>query len=243
MSFYKSIANYYNYIFPPNQLQAEFIKSSLPVEQCNNVLDIGCGTGNLSFQIAQFAKNVAGIDLDSEMLSIANDINKKENKQIKFYNMNMLDIKNNFDKDQFDLIASFGNTLVHLNNIDEVCDFFEQTKYILKPNGKLLLQIINYDRIIENKIDYLPTIENEYIKFQRDYIYHKQIRKIDFNTTLTVKKDDLIIKNSVSLFPILKEEITTILLNCGYHKIKIYSNFKRKEHSTESIPTIIEATK
>ncbi len=240
-NFYQSIANNYNYIFPPNPVQAEFVNSSLEINQKKNILDVGCGTGNLSFAIAEFAENVIGIDLDSEMLSIAKNRVKTSNKKIEFKNLNMLEIQNSFNHFSFDSIVSFGNTLVHLNDLEEIKNFFKQTKKIVKSNGKLLLQIINYDHIIKEKIKGLPTIENEHIKFERVYIHHDNQRKIDFNTKLTIKKDNLVIENSIKLFPVLKDEIQNLLKEAGYNKINFYSNFNKKSYTEESIPLIIEA--
>ncbi len=37
-----------------------------------NVLDLGCGTGRHSMQIAKFAKKVKGIDLSENAINIAN---------------------------------------------------------------------------------------------------------------------------------------------------------------------------
>lgn len=46
------------------------LKKSIPPD-CNSILDIGCGTGELSLLIAEMGYTVTGVDLSSKMLSKA----------------------------------------------------------------------------------------------------------------------------------------------------------------------------
>ncbi|MCK4943985.1 MAG: class I SAM-dependent methyltransferase, partial [Candidatus Aminicenantes bacterium] len=155
--------------------------------------------------------------------------------------LNMLEIKNHFRLAEFDLIVSFGNTLVHLKNPDEIMDLLIQIKEVIKPGGKVLFQIVNFDRVLRNNIKSLPLIENETVKFERYYSYHRQQRVIDFKTVLTVKKENRIIENSVQLYPLLKKEFEDILKNVGFEKVFFYGGFKKEDFTQHSPPLIIEA--
>lgn len=161
MSFYESIADYYEKIFPLNKAQLDFVKNSFEETSSLSALDIGCGIGSLSFELSKLFREVTAIDLDASMLEKAK---KKHGKNIHFQKLNMLGIEKEFGREAFDAILCFGNTLVHLDGSDEIFDFFKQSKRVLKKNGKLLFQIIQYDRIIDQNIKGLPTIENNEIK-------------------------------------------------------------------------------
>ena len=240
--FYQSIAPYYDFIFSYNPDQKDFIISSANGQlKDKSVLDIGCGTGNLTFELSKHFKKIVGIDMDVDMLNIAETKKRTNKDKIDFKCTNMLEIKNHFFASTFDLIFSFGNTLVHLNNSEEIEDFLKQTKMILKPGGKLLLQIINYDRILAYDIQSLPLIENENIKFERYYKYHGQRKKIIFETILTVKKKNMVKKNKVELYPVLKKEIKNLLMDAGYTMVLFYWNFKKGNVTATSVPLIIEA--
>lgn len=242
MKFYKSISSYYDDIFPYNSIQKDFILSAGGSENKNkSVLDIGCGTGNLTLELSTCFKNVVGIDLNCEIINVAKSKAAGYGNNINFRCLNMLEIKNYFRPAEFDLILSFGNTLVHLKNADEIGDLLIQIKEVIKPGGKLLLQIVNFDRILENSVKSLPLIENDRIRFERYYKYHKSSRTIDFKTVLNVKKENFVIKNCVQLYPLLKKEIENILINVGYHKIFYYGSFKKGKLTENSIPLIIEA--
>jgi glycine/sarcosine N-methyltransferase len=240
MKFYSSIADYYDYIFPYNPMHKTFILNSVATPDNKSLLDIGSGTGNLSLKLAESFNSVSAIDLDQEMVTIAKS-KKKDLQNINFKCMNMMDIDNVFGDDCFDSIISFGNTLVHLPGTEMISQFFRNTRKALKPSGKFLIQIINYDRILKERVNVLSTIENKYIKFERKYNYIQKNNIIDFITELTVKKTGEIFNNKVNLYPLLKSEFRLLLEQNGFENINFYGNFKKEILSDDNIPLIVEA--
>ena len=194
MSFYQQIAPYYHHIFKINVLQIDFIKSKIPEKEAK-LLDVGCGIGTLSFELINYYSNILGIDMDAEMINAA--LNKNKSKSVQFQQLSMLDLKGFIDKNSLDGIICFGNTVVHLNSLNEIADFLQQAKTALKVGGKLLLQIVNYDKIIAKNIQQLPLIDNDEIIFERTYNYKASENKIDFNTRLKVKSTKQIIENRI----------------------------------------------
>ncbi|MBT8317837.1 MAG: class I SAM-dependent methyltransferase [Lutibacter sp.] len=240
MSFYQQIAPFYHHIFKINANQVDFIKLKIP-ESDSKILDIGCGIGTLSFELTKYYKKVLGIDMDAEMIQVASKKIGDKPKSIQFQQISMLKLETVFDENSVDGIICFGNTLVHLNSLDEIFDFLQQSKDVLKSNGKLLLQIVNYDKILEKDIKQLSLIENDEIIFERDYGYRKSENKIDFNTRLIVKSTQQLIDNSIELLPILKNELTLLLNKAGFDNCNYYGNFNLESYSIDSAALIIEA--
>ncbi len=237
--FYESIAKVYDYIFPKNRKQLEFVESIKKINSKEKMLDIGCATGNLTELLGEKTRNIIGIDLDKELLKEAKD--KYPN--LNFENMNMLEINEKFEENSFERVVSFGNTLVHLDSREEVEEFFQKVYKTLKFNGFFIVQIINYNRIIEKNIKNLPTIDNEKVKFVRDYEYDKSIGKVDFITELTIKEANLNIKNNIKLLALTKIEIQKFLGEIGFRNIEFYGNFERRELSDNSEALIFVAQK
>jgi len=240
MSFYQQIAPFYHHIFKINVNQVDFIKLKIPESDCN-VLDIGCGIGTLSFELTNYYTNVLGIDMDAEMVRAASKKQRDKSKSIQFQQISMLKLDTFIDKNSVGGIICFGNTLVHLNSLDEISDFLQQSKAVLKSNGKLLLQIVNYDKIIEKNMKQLPLIENDEIIFERNYHYRKSENKIDFNTRLTVKSTQEIIENRIELLPLLKKELALLLNKAGFDNCNYYGNFNSEPYAINSPALIIEA--
>ncbi|RXP44546.1 class I SAM-dependent methyltransferase [Lutibacter sp. HS1-25] len=240
MSFYQQIAPYYHHIFKINVSQVDFIRLKIP-ENNGEVLDVGCGIGTLSLELGNYYKRIYGIDMDAEMIRVALKQKGDQLKSIEFKQISMLKLAATFDKSALDGIVCFGNTLVHLNSLDEIADFLQQAKHVVKPAGKLLLQIVNYDKIIEQNIKELPLVANDEITFERNYIYHKSENKMDFNTRLTVKSTDEIIENSIELLPVLKKELALLLKTAGFNNCNYYGNFNQELYTVDSMALIVEA--
>jgi len=238
MDFYQSIADHYDEIFPLNLAQFNFVRNSFNNTSTFTALDIGCGTGALSIELGQIYKSVTAIDLDEGMLTKAK---AKLSENVRFQKMDMLKIEKEFGQKSFDAILCFGNTLVHLEDKFQLFDFFKQAKAVLRKGGKLLFQVINYDRIIEKNILSLPTIENSNIRFVRNYILHPDRQKLDFKTNLTIKSSGQLIENTIQLFPTRSDEINHFLRQAGFTEIYFFSNFKREAFAGNSIPLIVEA--
>lgn len=239
MSFYQSIADYYEEIFPLNRAQPEFIQMAFGSSEKLSLLDVGCGTGSLSIELDKIFKAVTAIDLDKAMLKKAI---KKDPGKINWKVMDMLKIENEFGKNAFNAVVCFGNTLVHLSDSDQILDFLKQTRSVLKSNGKFLFQIINYDRIIDRYIDGLPTIENQFIRFTRKYDFHHSTNSLDFRTTMLIKETGKEISNIIKLYPIRRSEIDELLERAGFSSWQYFGNFKRERLTGYSQPLICEAS-
>ena len=237
--FYESIAKVYDYIFPKNRKQLEFVESIKKISNEEKILDIGCATGNLTEFLGEKTRNIVGIDLDKELLKEA----KYKHPNLNFENMNMLKINEKFEENSFDRVVSFGNTLVHLDSREEVEEFFQKVYKTLKFNGFFIVQIINYNRVIEKNIKNLPTIDNEKVKFVRDYEYDKSIGKVNFITELTIKEANLNIKNNIKLLALTKIEIQKFLGEIGFRNIEFYGDFEGRELSDNSEALIFVAQK
>jgi len=242
MAFYKSISEHYDDIFPYKPIQLDFVRNSCGKSSEKRVLDVGCGTGSLSIALAPHFNEVTGIDPDETMLELANEKSDEQHANISFYPYGMLDLNKHDQLKGVDAVLCFGNTLVHLDSADEIMAFLEQAKKILKPGGKLLIQIINYDRIFEQKVSGLPTIENDRIKFVRHYHYDDSESFLDFETILSVKSSREEIRNQIRLFPVRKDDLNEMLLQAGFGDIRFYGNLKRDAYHSDSIPLVLEAS-
>ncbi|MBT3243390.1 MAG: class I SAM-dependent methyltransferase [Bacteroidetes bacterium] len=272
MNFYTSIAELYDEIFPYKPVQKRFVEGVMGKGPGSDVrgpgsrglglgldtresslLDVGCGTGSLVLNLSDLLDTVIGIDPDKEMLQLANlkAMKYKADRRDEledlgkwvFVQKGMLDLTNEFVSDSFNSVICFGNTLVHLSTIDEVKEFIRQAFEILKPGGYLMIQIINYDRIIDQKLRGLPTIENENQKFERIYQYNPNPEVIRFQTKLTVKESGEIIENDIPLLAVRPGQLKKILKSAGFINIQEYGNFKGEGFGGDSQAFIIVGRK
>ena len=237
MDFYTRISKYYNDIFPINQAQISFVLSYSSESEKIKILDVGCGTGELSIAISPHFDLVSAIDTNDDMLEIARNTSSAKN--IDFQNCGMLDVDKDFDNSSFNTVLCFGNTIVHLQSLKDIELFFRKVKQLLKPGGIFLFQLINYDNVLDNSLTGLPTIENDRIKFERSYNLNEN-GLMDFTTILTIKKTNEMLVSNVSLFPLRKSQIETALVHAGFGMLKSYSSFNKDPYNPQSLPLVFE---
>ncbi|PMB53444.1 SAM-dependent methyltransferase [Fischerella thermalis CCMEE 5201] len=141
-----------------------FLLKHLPAK-CKTVLDIGCGTGEFSRLLAQYADRVVAIDLSPNMIEVA----KQRSSQYKNIDFEVADILQwNFTVDQFDAIASIA-TVHHL----PLENLLPCLKAGLKPGGRLvILDLLEHDNLTDMLSDFvavplnwlLQTIRNRHIQ-------------------------------------------------------------------------------
>lgn len=242
MAFYKSIAPWYDHIFPASPMQLSFTTQQLAELSHKKILDIGCATGNLSLLLADAGARVSGIDLDTEMIKMAQE--KAQNRpNLTFQVTDMLQIDTQFKPLSLDAVICFGNTLAHILRPGDILSFFSQSATLLKSGGRLLIQIINYDYVLDEGLDGLPTIENDHIKFERHYEFREQDEMINFKTRLTVKSTEHSVTNSVPLHPIRRDFLKKLLQESAFESIQFFGGFDGSTLSERSMPLIVSAQK
>ncbi len=107
----------------------EGILSYLNPLRGETILDLGCGTGDLTNEIALSGAEVIGVDSSAEMIQAA----KLKFPQIQFYQMDALKLKFNI---QFDAI--FSNAVLHW--IPQKEAVIERMYSLLKENGRIALE-------------------------------------------------------------------------------------------------------
>lgn len=105
-------------------------------------------------------QRVEAIDFDTQMINYA----LKKHSNVQFKVMDMKNIERYHDG-----IYCIGNTLVHLDDETEIKNMVEKFYHCLNENGTLVIQIVNYDRILKNHIETLPLIKNDKVEFIRHY--------------------------------------------------------------------------
>lgn len=240
--FYTSIAPYYQHIFPFNPAQIEFLKHVLPYNGAR-VLDVGCATGDLAFALTHFGFPTWAFDFDAEMVQIARKTKQEDSMFPVFEQLDMRQIDERFPESYFDTVICFGNTLVHLLSNDDIRKFIRSAFKVLLPEGKLTIQILNYQYILENQIKSLPTINNEHISFERNYEFESGSELIDFNTKLTVKSTGQEIKNSTKLYAIRQNKLQELLTEVGFSSIEFFGSFNRESLTANSLPLILTCQK
>ena len=111
----------------------------------SNILEAGCGTGQMSIALSRYARQIYGIDLSKGSLIEAKQfINSNDIKSVHLFRMNIFKLF--FEENTFDVIISNG-VLHHTYNPKLA---FSKLVRVLKPGGIIVIGLYHrYGRIIQ----------------------------------------------------------------------------------------------
>ena len=122
-----------------------FLLSHVP-QNCENALEIGCGTGAFARLLAKRCQRVVALDLSSEMIRVGRSRSSQfHNLEFQLADAMTLD----FPQSHFDFICSIA-TLHHLQQRE----LFVKIKDALKPNGVLVvMDLVESNSLVERMLD------------------------------------------------------------------------------------------
>ena len=245
MGFYEQISKFYDYIFPVGSSQLDFIRK-VSGEPPKEILDVACGSGGYSLELAKYGYHVTAVDADDEMVRLAREKADASGARINALKCDMRDMEGTLNT-VYNCVFCIGNSLVHLGSLDEITDVLKQMNTLLPPGGALVLQVINYDRIMKYGVSELPVIRNEDVglEFVRMYEYLNESGMINFNTVLTVKSgtDTGRFVNTVKLLPLRSADMLEALTDAGYRDIRFYGDFQFSDYNDSSYMLVVKATR
>lgn len=183
------------------------------------MLDLGCGTGEFMSKLKKGGANVYGADIDKDSVRIAKNLYGLNN----IYNLPINNFFNEFRESQFDYITAFE----FFEHIDNPWIILNESKKLLKSNGKLIMSIPTRERPLVDLVGW-------------DYPYHhlsrwdeKSIKHI--LTFFGYKKINLIYINKFhQLYEVFLEIIAKKLKFKKAKKLKRISNEEKNANNKES---------
>lgn len=239
--FYKIFADYYDDIFPLGPAMVEGILRMCQPLSPKTHLDLGCGTGSLALALKKHGLQSTGIDLSPELLKKAR-VKKGKARRPTFIEADMTKLPKAIKDQTFDLITCLGNTLVHLKK-SQVEGFLQDIYGLLTANGRLILQIINYDLVLDEPRRSLPVIESDHFIFKRSYL-HMTEDELTFLVELSLKNEPLEKLPSprqLPLYPQRTYALCELLLAAGFNNLKLFSNYNGAGYDPRQLPLILVA--
>ena len=198
--------------------------------------DLGCGSGVDSIALTSSGLKVTAFDPSAEMLEVAKKNAERDKAKVTFHNQSIGFISEDFDY-QFDLVVSLGNTFA---NIDKglLTNSLQRCKQILKPEGTLLIQVLNYEKILNEKqrmVNITEGVNKYFIRFY-DFIGSE----ITFNILKFNKEKPSEHKLiSTKVFPHSQDDFDAILKKLEFSNVEYFSDFQRTIFKSEESKDLI----
>lgn len=171
---YSEYADLYNKMyqsFIDYDEEYQYYKQLLTSRSSMNILEIGCGTGQLARRFIGDGFAYTGIDVSMAMLEYA----RKELPAHHFHQMDMRDIKLD---DQFDGVIITARSISYILTNMDVLATFQSVKKVMHGNGTLIFDFIDARSFIpsirENEI-ISHEVEIDNIRYRRESVFNKHV--------------------------------------------------------------------
>ena len=151
------------------------------------VLDLGCGTGNMTELLAKAGYDMIGADNAEEMLEIAMEKRDKSGYDILYLLQDMREFELPYEVDAF---VSIGDSMNYITTNDDLCDVFKCVKNGLKPGGIFIfdLKTIHFFKDILSDNTYAENREDS--AFIWDNYYDDESANNEYELAVFVRNED-----------------------------------------------------
>jgi len=132
------------------------------VKGAPRLLDLACGTGELSVRFAKEGFQITGVDLSEDMLAVAQAKAEEEGVRIPFFQQNMVDLEG---QGKFDVIGIFCDSLNYLQTDEEVIATFANVLEQLDDKGIFIFDVHSIYKITQVFINQTFALNEEDVSY------------------------------------------------------------------------------
>ncbi|MBN2725308.1 MAG: class I SAM-dependent methyltransferase [Deltaproteobacteria bacterium] len=123
------------------EIEVDFLKNNLPLEDGKSILDIGCGDGRHAIALSSTGAEITGIDTSVPFLLQASQVAKELGVNVNFLKKDMRDFHT---KEQFDGVYLIGGSFGYFSDSENL-EIIRLMNRHLKTGGKAVIQAVNRD--------------------------------------------------------------------------------------------------
>ena len=191
-----------------------------------NILELGCGTGNITTRLYRKGYNMIGSDLSEDMLMIAQEKAYEANLMINFILQDMRDI--NY-RQKVDSVISICDGLNYITSDDDLLKVFKSVHNVLEEDGIFLFDISSYYKLkhilgtntFAESHDGASYIWENYFDASRDIL--------DFDLTVFIKSDTQLDEDYDEIDDDQEDEVILYERYFEQHRQKAHKKEKLKE--------------
>ncbi|WP_270568085.1 class I SAM-dependent DNA methyltransferase [Clostridium beijerinckii] len=234
---YKEFANIYDELIYEDINYDKVADKIINICRENNLkfedyLDLACGTGNVSINVAKYFKTVYAVDLSDDMLNVAFDKFKKNKIKAKVICQDMCELSLN---KRFDLITSVLDSTNYITEDEDLLDYFSNVYEHLKENGIFIFDINSYYKLSTVLGNNIYTYSSEEIFYTWENSFEDDV--LNMFLTFFVKTDNELYKKfeEEHFERAYKESyIEDILKKCNFRIINKFSGYSDEEVNENS---------
>ncbi len=224
---------------PPERTRAEadFLQAALQVPAGAKILDVPCGNGRLSLELAARGYQMTGIDIAREFLDEARSKAAEGKLTIPFYERDMRDLP---WQAEFDAAICCGNSFGYFSDDGNVA-FLNSVARALKPSARFVVADAAAAEIVLPRFEERSWVQIEDILFLEENRYDFVQGRL--HTDYTFVRNGKVEKRSGSHRIYTYRELCRLLEEAGFADIGAFGSLSKEPYKLGAERLILAATK
>lgn len=210
----------------------------------SSLLDLACGTGELSVRLAKKGFQVTGIDLSSDMLSVARDKADRQGESIRFFQQNMAELEG---VGNYGVIGIFCDSLNYLQTEDEVIQTFRKVHVHLKDNGLFIFDVHSIHKMNHMFVDQTYSLNEERLSYIWNCFQGEHPNSVEHDLSFFVLDDRTSKYDRFDEFHLQRTfsiaQYTDWLKQAGFDLLEVNADFENKLPQEDSERIFFSARK
>jgi ubiquinone/menaquinone biosynthesis C-methylase UbiE len=227
LSYYEAAAPFYDTVVP-RDIKGVCDSVEKIIKKYNKrkkFLDLGCGTGRFTIELAKRGYSMTGLDITSEILEVAQRNAKKVKVKVKFIKGNILNFKL---KKRLGVIWARGS-IGDLINISDVKRAFRNIRNNLSKKGIFVFDVRDFSYYMKKFKDGFRS-ENRVFKQRNKVMTFNFSAKLDKKTKIERMKGEIVVKTGKNIKKYIvnhilryhtRKGVTSLLNNAGFNVLEI----------------------
>ena len=205
-------------------------------------VDAGAGTGFHSLLLAQLGVEMSAVDVSADMLALADAHAASMHLRVTTIQASLLDFAGRVTAPQ-DAVVCMGNTLAHFTESGAREAVLGQFYRVLAPGGVLLVQTLNFDKIMKQETHLQNVKEAGGIRFVREYVRAGPL--VDLRITRSAPSDPAAqqMTSTVRLAPVYAADLASELSHTGFTDIQLFGSITLDAFEADSSRDLVAICK
>ncbi len=206
----------------------KYIEDIIKKEDVNvkNILELACGTGNLTIPLTKKNYDIAGIDISDQMLNVAREKAEKEGVELVLLQQDIAEL--DFDVTNLDCILCACDGFNYITYDDDLENVFAKSHELLKDGGLFIFDISSYYKLSTILGNNMYGENRANVAYMWQNYFDDEQNMVEMELAFFVRGKDGKFERFEEVHhqrAYREEEIVESLQISGFNDVKVYGDF------------------
>ncbi|TMD42793.1 MAG: methyltransferase domain-containing protein [Chloroflexi bacterium] len=230
------LALYDDHLAERTSTEIDQLEALLRLRPPARVLDLPCGQGRHSIELARRGYSVTGVDLSGYMLAVARERAEARGVDIRFLEG---DMREPLAGERFDLVLNLFTSFGYFADEPDDRRVATAAATMLDPGGRLLIELINGERVMKNFQEREWFTVGDAAVMERRWL-DRGSRRMTVERTVDRNGGDATSVHVVRLYG--RQELVALLATAGFAQVRLFGDWDGSPATADALRIIAVAS-